>query len=113
MTEDNLHEYDVFLMSSVKEGLPYTLIEAGKAMLPVVATITGGIPEIIRHEETGLLVQPKDVEGMHLCLERIFKDRNYAKKLGRALHSHVVQNFSYSKMLVETARAYNLIEGKR
>lgn len=111
-TNKNLHEYDVFLLSSVKEGLPYTLIEAGMAMLPVVTTITGGIPEIVRHEETGLLVQPKDVDGLAFALERIAHDRKYAKQLGQKLHSHIVQNFSYSKMLVETAKVYGLIEGK-
>lgn len=107
-----LHEYDLYLLPSVKEGLPYVLLEAGKTMLPVVATITGGVPEIIRHEETGLLVQPKDVEGMALALERIILDRKYGKLLGQSLHSHIVQNFSSSKMLVETAKVYGLIEGK-
>jgi len=111
-TKDKLHEYDIFLLPSIKEGLPYTLLEAGKAMLPVVTTITGGIPEIVRHEETGLLVHPKDSEELAKALERIILDRKYAKQLGQKLHSHIVQNFSYSKMLVETAKVYGLIEGK-
>jgi glycosyltransferase involved in cell wall biosynthesis len=102
--------YDLFLLPSIKEGLPYTLIEAGKAMLPVVSTITGGIPEIIRHEDTGLLVRPKDVGQLAHELERLVTDRNFAKKLGISLHSHVVQNFSHAKMLAETARVYGLIK---
>ena len=112
-TKDMLHEYDIFLLPSVKEGLPYTLIEAGKAMLPVVTTITGGIPEIIRHEDTGLLVQPKDPAALCKALERIILDRRYAKSLGQKLHSHIVQNFSYSKMLVETAKVYGLVHNKK
>lgn len=107
-----LHEYDLYLLPSVKEGLPYILLEAGKVSLPVVATITGGVPEIIRHEETGLLAPAKDIEGLARSLEVLIHDRKYAKHLGQQLHSHIVQNFSYSKMLVETARAYGLIEGK-
>ena len=107
-----LHNYDIYLMPSIKEGLPYILLEAGKTSLPVVATITGGIPEIIRHEDTGLLAQPKDPEGLCRSLKVLIRDRNYAKQLGRNLHSHIVQNFSSSKMLVETARVYGLIEGK-
>jgi glycosyltransferase involved in cell wall biosynthesis len=102
--------YDLFLLPSIKEGLPYTLIEAGKASLPVVSSITGGIPEIIRHEETGLLVRPKDVSGLASAIERLATDRNFAKKLGINLHSHVVQNFSHSKMLAETGRVYGLIK---
>jgi glycosyltransferase involved in cell wall biosynthesis len=102
--------YDLFLLPSIKEGLPYTLIEAGKAMLPVVSSVTGGIPEIIRHEETGLLVRPKDIDGISSAIERLATDRNFAKKLGINLHSHVVQNFSHSKMLAETGRVYGLIK---
>jgi glycosyltransferase involved in cell wall biosynthesis len=111
-TKDLLHEYDIFILASVKEGLPYVLLEAGKARIPVVATITGGVPEIVRHEETGLLVQPKDVKGLASALERLITDRKYGKELGQKLHSHIAQNFSYSKMLVETARTYGLMEKK-
>ena len=106
---DKLHDFDLFLLPSVKEGLPYVLLEAGRAMLPVLTTTTGGIPEIVRHEETGLLVVPKDVECLTKELRRLVVDRKYAKKLGQALREHVVQNFSHSKMLVETAKVYGLI----
>lgn len=111
-TKDELQEFDIFLLPSVKEGLPYVLLEAGRAMLPVVTTITGGVPEIVRHEETGLLAQPKNPEHLAEALERYIVDRKFAKKMGQQLHSHVVQNFSYSKMIVETAKVYGLIEGK-
>jgi glycosyltransferase involved in cell wall biosynthesis len=108
-----LPNYDMYLLPSVKEGLPYILLEAGKVSLPVVATITGGVPEIIRHEETGLLVQPKDIEAMANALEVMMSDRKNAKHLGQMLHAHIVQNFSYSKMLVETAKVYGLVAGKK
>ena len=102
----------MFLLPSVKEGLPFVLLEAGKVSLPVVAAITGGVPEIIRHEDTGLLTQPKDAEGIAISLERIIRDRKYGKLLGQNLHSHIVQNFSFSKMIVETARVYGLLHTK-
>lgn len=111
-TKDKLQDFDIFLLPSVKEGLPYVLLEAGRAMLPVVATITGGIPEIVRHEETGLLVQPKNSEAIATAVERYILDRNFAKKMGQQLHSHVVQNFSRSKMIAETTKVYGLIHGK-
>lgn len=102
--------HDIFLLPSIKEGLPYTLIEAGRAMLPVVSSITGGIPEVIRHEETGLLVIPKDVPRLTEELRRVVTNRKFAKSLGQSLHAHVAQNFSYSKMLVETSKVYGLID---
>ena len=106
---DRLQDFDIFLLPSIKEGLPYVLLEAGKAMLPVVTTTTGGIPEIVRHEETGLLVEPKDTERLTKELKRLVIDRKFAKKLGQNLREHVVQNFSKSKMLVETALVYGVI----
>ncbi len=109
-TTGRLHEFDIFLLPSVKEGLPYVLLEAGRAMMPVVSTITGGIPEIVRHEETGLLVKPKDSKQLAKELERLIRDGKLAKKLGIELHSHVVQNFSYAKMLAQTAQVYGLIK---
>jgi glycosyltransferase involved in cell wall biosynthesis len=112
-THSDWANHDIFLLPSIKEGLPYTLIEAGRAMLPVVSSVTGGIPEVVRHEETGLLVMPKDTAQLTLELKRLVTDRKFAKKLGQALHGHVAQNFSYSKMLVETAKVYGLIEGKK
>ncbi len=108
-TKDTLHLYDIFLMPSLKEGLPYTLLEAGKAMMPVIATITGGTNEIIRHESTGLLTDVKDVDAMAYALERLAKNRHLGKQLGNALHSHVVEHFSDGKMIAETARVYGLL----
>jgi glycosyltransferase involved in cell wall biosynthesis len=109
-TGERLHEFDIFMLPSVKEGLPYVLLEAGRAMMPVVSTITGGIPEIVRHEGTGLLVKPKDSHQLAREIERLILDKKFAKKLGIELHSHVVQNFSHAKMLAETARTYGLIK---
>lgn len=108
-----LHEYDVYFLPSIKEGLPFVLLEAGKACVPVVATITGGVPEIIRHEDTGLLAQPKDSQTMSFLLEKIITDRHFGKKLAQNLHAHVVQHFSYAQMIVNTTKVYGLIERKK
>ena len=104
-----LQDFDIFILPSVKEGLPYVLLEAGRAMLPVVSTITGGIPEIVRHEDTGLLVRPKDVPNLSKEISKLIKDKKFAKKLGQSLHSHITVNFSHGKMLAETAKLYSLI----
>lgn len=101
-----LSNYDVFILPSVKEGLPYVLLEAGKNMMPVVATITGGIPEIIVHQKTGLLVRPKDVKGLTEELENIINKKEDSKRMAQELHSHVVSNFSHSKMITQTAQIY-------
>ena len=55
-----LPSLDIFLMSSKTEGLGTSVIDAQAAKVPVVATAAGGIPELIRHEETGLLAEVGD-----------------------------------------------------
>jgi glycosyltransferase involved in cell wall biosynthesis len=76
---------DVVAISSVTEGSPNVLLEAMAARVPVVATTVGGIPEIVRHEESALLVRPGDPEGLASALARTIADRSEAKvRAGRA-----------------------------
>ena len=61
----SLHKaFDIFVMSSVTEGLGTSLIDAMACGKPVVATSVGGIPEVVVDGETGFLVAPRDHEGM-------------------------------------------------
>ena len=62
-----LQAMDVFVMSSLTEGLPVSVLEAMASKTPVVATDVGGIPEVIKHEETGFLVLPQSPESLALA----------------------------------------------
>jgi glycosyltransferase involved in cell wall biosynthesis len=55
-----LSQFDTFVLSSIKEGLPYTILEAKKAGTPIISTDVGGISSIITHKKTGLLVPPNN-----------------------------------------------------
>src|SRR6185437_7035984 len=55
-----LKAFSAFVLPSIKEGLPYTILEAGQAGLPVIATPVGGIPEIVEDMRSGILVQAKN-----------------------------------------------------
>ncbi|TRX41368.1 glycosyltransferase family 4 protein [Flavobacterium restrictum] len=69
---DLLPEFDVFLITSITEGLPLTVYEAMACKIPVVATKAGGIPEVIINQETGFLAACKDYETLSdLVLEAI------------------------------------------
>lgn len=78
---------DIFCAPSVvakdgdKEGLGLVLLEAMASGIPVVASESGGIIEIISNEENGLLVKEKDVEGIAKSINRLLKDESLAKKL--------------------------------
>jgi glycosyltransferase involved in cell wall biosynthesis len=67
-----LHACDSFVHSSVYEGLGYTIIEAMASEVPVVASNVGGVKEFVFHEETGLVVQPADPNGLAQAMDRLW-----------------------------------------
>jgi glycosyltransferase involved in cell wall biosynthesis len=76
------------VLSSLTEGSPNALLEAMAAGVPVVATNVGGIPEIVTHEESALLVPPGDVDGMAAAVAKLLADASLASRLvarGRTL----------------------------
>lgn len=75
---------DVALLASAWENLPHTLLEALAAGAPVVATAVGGIPEIVRDGENGLLVPPHDVGALAAAIHRIVHDDGLRASLANA-----------------------------
>ena len=102
-----LKAFDVFALTSIKEGLPYVLLEAGLAGLPVVASDIGGISEIITDKKTGILTPPRDVAVVADSLTSLLGNAHLRQSLGTALQSSVNQNFTVEKMLTETIAIYN------
>lgn len=96
----------VFLLPSRKEGLPLVLLEAGLAALPVIASRTGGVPEIVEHGRSGLLVRPEDVDGLADAITRLLLDPDEARFLGTELREKVAKHFSEEEMLRKTAGLY-------
>jgi glycosyltransferase involved in cell wall biosynthesis len=79
----NLHRlFDVSVLASDHEGFPNTLVEAMAAGRPTVASDVGGVPDAVRHEETGLLVPPGDDAALAGALARVLADPAWAARLG-------------------------------
>jgi glycosyltransferase involved in cell wall biosynthesis len=84
---------DVFVMPSLWEGLPLSLVLAMGAGLPVVATAVAGIPEVVVNGERGLLVAPGDVDGLAAALARVVGDAAERARLGEAARNFVRPRF--------------------
>jgi len=102
-----LEKLEIFILPSRKEGLPYVLLEAGLAKAPVVATAVGGIPEIIEHEKTGLLVPPENPEALASAITRLHNDTALQRKLSENLYKKVTEQFSIEQMVQKTVALYN------
>ncbi len=101
-----LKAFDIYTLTSQKEGLPYALLEAGLAGLPVIASGVGGIPDIVQNEVSGLLVKRGSVEQVATALQRLKDNPELRQKYAGKLNKHVSENFTFEKMLRETEALY-------
>jgi len=104
-----LKALDIFVLPSVKEGLPYLLLEAGLAGLPVIASSVGGIPEIIDNGKEGILAPPKNPEALAEAIKKLMEDKNLREQFAANLRQKILSKFSLQKMLDDTIAAYSLI----
>lgn len=97
---------DAYVLSSVREGLSVTLIEAMRAGLPCIATRVGGNPEAVADGETGIIVPPGDPESLSRALLKVADDRLTAGRMGRAGRERWRRLFTGERMVRETEALY-------
>jgi glycosyltransferase involved in cell wall biosynthesis len=102
-----LKAFDIFTLTSIKEGLPYTLIEAGFAGLPVVASNIGGIPDIIDNNVNGILTESRNVPEIKNAIEKLMENSKTRNAFGNKLKEKVEKEFSLEQMLEKTLSLYN------
>ncbi|KYF52162.1 glycosyltransferase [Sorangium cellulosum] len=97
---------DFFVLPSRDEGLPLAVLEAMARRLPVVVTPVGGVPEVVRDGEHGLLVPVDDHDALAGAIERLARDRALGRRLGEAGHARVRDDFSFEKMTRKYEQLY-------
>ena len=103
---------DIFVLPSLNEGLPMTVLEAMAASRPVIATRVGAIPSVIRDGENGLLVDPKDVDGLRNALARLLSDSDLCRRMGDRAHDWVGRNYTSEVMAVKYRQLYEEVLGQ-
>ena len=104
--ERYLKAFDVFVLPSIKEGLPYVLLEAMAAGLPVIASRIGGVPDLIEHGKNGSLITPKDFWGLATELEKMMSSPEKYKRLGEEAEKTIRTKFLFRDMLQKTIILY-------
>jgi glycosyltransferase involved in cell wall biosynthesis len=106
----SLHKaFDLFVMSSVTEGLGTSILDAMACGKPVVGTTAGGIPEVVADGETGLLVPPRDPAAMAGAIIRLLSDRSLRERIGAAGLARVCERFSAEIMVKKTLEVYEAL----
>ena len=105
--------FDLFLLTSLWEGLPRTVVEASIVGVPVVATSVPGTAEAIIHRETGMLAPPHDTKGLADCIMELKGDAELCERVRRNA-AHLRDEFSIEKAVVQLERTYlELLEAKK
>jgi glycosyltransferase involved in cell wall biosynthesis len=103
--------FHIFVLPSLNEGLPMTVLEAMASSRPVIASKVGAIPTVVRDGETGLLVDPKDVVGLRAALDRLLSDPALSSRLATQGHDWVRQHFTSDAMAENYLRMYESVLG--
>jgi L-malate glycosyltransferase len=108
-----LASLDLFVLSSHMEGLGTSLMDAMACRLPIVATQAGGIPEIVIHRKTGLLVPPRDADALAQAILKLYLDRTLAGRLARAGYDLVHRKFSAESMARKIIEIYERLAAQK
>jgi glycosyltransferase involved in cell wall biosynthesis len=103
--------FDLFVMSSVTEGLGTSLLDAMACSKAIVATRTGGIPEVVEEDVDGLLVRPRDHRELAAAIVRLLNDEAARRAMAAAGFERVRARFTVERMVSETADAYERLAG--
>ncbi len=110
--EEYLAEADIFAFPSRHEGLPNALLEAMSSGLPVVATSIGGIVDVIRDGQNGILVEPNDYNSLSKALEILIESPDLKNNLGMAARRTVEEFYSLEAIAQKFVELYKEMMAK-
>jgi glycosyltransferase involved in cell wall biosynthesis len=103
--------FDLFVMSSVTEGLGTSLLDAMACSKAIIATRAGGIPEVVDDGMTGLLVGARDHHAMAAAIVRLLNDDGERRRMGAAGLTRLRERFTLERMVAGTAALYERLAG--
>ena len=104
---------DVYVNSSISEGISLTILEAMAARLPVIATRVGGTPEVVNGDDNGVLVPARDSAALARAMLSLARDREYRGRLASRGRTIVQARFTLDRMVDDYARVYEAAYAKR
>ncbi len=98
---------DVFVLPSHSEGSPYVLLEAMAARVPIVATAVGGVPEMVAHEDSAMLVPPRDPHALASATARVLNDPELAERLTENAYTLVTTSYAPETQIRSLLKLYH------
>lgn len=107
-----LADIDIFCAPSRSEGLPYTVLEATRQGVPVIAAAVDGLAEVLEHDKTAILIPPESPGRLVEAIERIADDKALRLRLGNDGRAMFLERFLIPRMVEETLAVYRSVAGR-
>lgn len=104
--QEIIAQSDIMVMPSHHESFGVAALEAASFGLPVIATRVGGIPEVVEHNQTGLLIPPGDVEALTTAMITLAKNKSIRVKMGQAGREMVRSKYNFSDNIDQMRQLY-------
>jgi len=101
--------FNVFVLPSLTEGLPITILEAMQAKVPIIASKVGGIPAVLENGEIGILVEPGNPNALADAVTRVWSDPQGSMEMGNRARETALAKYSSRRMAEDYLRVYNMI----
>jgi glycosyltransferase involved in cell wall biosynthesis len=98
-----------FILPSYYEGLPMSILEAMAASVPVIASNVGGIPDIIKDGENGMLIEPGDIKAMAEKIQRIVENREERIEISQKAKEMIMTNYSQQIVIDKLIEIYTRV----
>lgn len=106
---DSINGFDIAVFTSHSENMPYVVLEYMRAGKPIISTRVGGIPEMIREGEEGILIDPGDPDQLTQTILKLIREPALAQELGKNVRKRFLKEFTEDKVIDTISRVYNQI----
>jgi glycosyltransferase involved in cell wall biosynthesis len=101
-----LKESNIVIIPSRMESIPQVIKEAFYLKVPIIATNVGGIPELITHEENGILIPPDNEQRLIEAINQLFLKKEFANDLAENGYKYVIKNLTWEALLPKYTKFY-------
>ncbi len=107
-----LETFDIFVLPSLSEGLGSAILEAMATSLPVVASDVGGIPELVKNGDNGLLVSPAHPASLAQAIQHLAENPDISQRMGLRGRQRVEEQFTLERKIMETEQLFTELAGR-
>lgn len=108
-----LSTVDIFVLPSYREGMPVSILEAMAYGATVIATPVGGVPDMLKPEVHGLVVQPGDIAGLSQSLARLARSAALRRELAASAREHVITQYATDRIVQQLCDLYRETRNSR